>query len=146
MTTRKLARSQLRPVSLRLLAEQGGLCPLCGLPINTAIKGEMVADHDHETGLIRGALHRSCNSSEGKVANAAGRWGAKSMAYSDIIPWLERLVVYLKKEPTPYIYPTHQTEEEKRVAKNAKERRARATRQARQVVRKSVVKKSTSKE
>lgn len=68
------------------------------------------------------------------------------MQYSAIVPWLERLITYLKKTPTDFIYPTFQTEEEKRVAKNAKERRARATRQARQVVRKSVVKKSTSKE
>jgi hypothetical protein len=144
--TRKLARSQLRPLAMRMLAEQGGVCPLCGKPVDMTIKGEAVVDHDHVTGLIRGTLHRSCNAAEGKVANAAGRWGAKSMDYSAIIPWLHNLLAYLERPTTPFIYPSHQTEEEKRVAKNAKERRARATRQARQVVRKSVVKKSTSKE
>lgn len=144
--TRKLTRSQLRPLALRLYAEQGHVCGLCGLPIDLTEKGGMVVDHDHDTGQVRGALHRSCNSGEGRVANAAGRWGAKSMQYSAIIPWLERLVIYLKKTPTDFIYPTFQTEEEKRIAKNAKERRARATRQARTAVRKSVVKKSTSKE
>ncbi len=143
---RKLTRSQLRPLSLRLYAEQGHACALCGLPVDLTEKGGLVVDHDHDTGRVRGALHRSCNSGEGRVANAAGRWGAKSMQYSAIIPWLERLIAYLKKEPTDFIYPTFQTEEEKRVAKNAKERRSRATRQARTAVRKSVVKKSTSKE
>ena len=141
MQPRKLTRSQLRPLGMRMLQEQGGVCPLCGKPIDLTIKGEMVIDHDHSTGRVRGALHRSCNAAEGKVANAAGRWGAKSMDYDAIVPWLHRLVAYLVCEPQPYIYPTHQTEEEKRVAANAKARRTRATRKAREVVRKSVVKK-----
>lgn len=139
---RKLARSQLRPTALRLLAAQGGVCALCKRPIDLTIKGDMVVDHDHVTGLIRGALHRSCNAAEGKVANAAGRWGAKSMDYAAILPWMENLIAYLKQAPTQFIYPSHQTEDEKRVAANAKARRTRATRQARLVVRKSVVKKS----
>lgn len=143
---RKITRSQLRPLVQRMLAEQGGLCPLCGKPIDMSIKGEAVADHDHTTGLIRGALHRSCNSAEGKVANAAGRWGAKSMEYAAIVPWLRNLLAYLESPTTNFIYPSHLSEEEKRIAKNAKERRSRATRQARVMVRKSVVKKSTIKE
>lgn len=141
MTPRKLTRSQLRPLALRLLAAQGNVCPLCNNPVDLTVKGQLVVDHDHDTGQVRGALCRSCNSGEGRVANAAGRWGAKSMNYSAIIPWLERLLVYLRKEPTDFIYPTHQTEDEKRVAANAKARRTRATRKAREVVRKSVVKK-----
>lgn len=137
MTPRKLTRSQLRPLSLRMLQAQGGLCPLCGTPINPGVKGELVVDHDHVTGQIRGALHRSCNAAEGKVANAAGRWGAKSMAYPDIIPWLERLLAYLKQPPQPFLYPTFKTEDEKRLERNAKARRARATRQAKTLVKKS---------
>jgi hypothetical protein len=124
-----------------MLQDQGGVCSLCGNPIDLTIKGEMVIDHDHETGQVRGALHRSCNAAEGKVANAAGRWGAKSMSYAAILPWLRNLVAYLESDPQPYIYPTHKTPEEKRIEANAKARRARATRQARQVVRKSVIKK-----
>ncbi len=96
-------------------------------------------DHCHDTGRIRGALHRACNSGEGRVANAAGRWGAKSMQYAAIIPWLERLVVYLKQSPQDVYYPTFQTEDEKRMARNAKERTRRATKKARVLVRKSNV-------
>jgi hypothetical protein len=143
MTPRKIVRSQLRPLGMRMLAAQGGVCPLCGKPIDLTIKGEMVIDHDHDTGLIRGALHRSCNSAEGKVANAAGRWGAKSMAYAALIPWLKNMLAYLEMPPQPFIYPSHKTEEELRIARNAKERKARATRQARTAVRRSVVKKDS---
>lgn len=134
MTARKLTRSQLRPLALRMLQAQGGVCPLCGKPIGLTIKGEAVVDHDHVTGQVRGTLHRSCNAAEGKVANAAGRWGAKSMAYADILPWLERMVAYLKQPPQPFIYPTFLTEDEKRLQRNAKARRVRATRQAKQLV------------
>lgn len=143
---RKLTRSQLRPVTMRLLAAQGGVCPLCDKPVDLTVKGEAVCDHDHATGFIRGALHRSCNAALGKMDNAIGRWGAKSMDYAAIIAWAKRAIAYYEQEPTDLIYPSHQTEEEKRIAKNAKERRSRATRQARTVVRKSVVKKSTIKE
>lgn len=135
MSARKLTRSQIRPTAMKLLKDQGGVCALCGHTIDLSIKGELVLDHDHETGLVRGALHRSCNAAEGKVANAAGRWGAKSMQYSVIRPWLQNLLDYLSKPPTPYIYPTHKTDDEKRLERNAKARRARATRQARTLVR-----------
>lgn len=132
---RKLTRSQLRPFALRMLQQQGGVCALCKKPIDLKIKGELVVDHDHTTGQIRGALHRSCNSSEGKVAHAAGRWGAKSMAYSAIIPWLENLLEYLKQPAQEALYPTFKTEEELRLQRNATERKRRAERKARTLVR-----------
>lgn len=135
MIPRKITRSQLRPLALRMLQAQGGVCALCGKTIDLTIKGEMVVDHDHDTGLIRGALHRSCNAAEGKVANAAGRWGAKSMSYAEILPWLQNLLEYLQKPPQPFVYPTHLTEDEKRLQRNAKARRERATRKARVLVR-----------
>ncbi|AGZ17269.1 putative DNA endonuclease VII [Proteus phage PM16] len=135
---RKITRGQVRSTSLKLLKEQGGLCAVCLKPIDLSIKGEMVLDHSHDTGLIRGVLHRSCNSSEGKVANAAGRWGAKSMDYKDIIQYLKQLIQYLEKEPTNLIYYNHLTEEEKRVQRNTKERKRRAERKAREAVKAKV--------
>lgn len=132
---RKLTRSQVRPYAMRLLQQQGGLCPLCNKPIDLTVRGELVLDHCHDTGKIRGALHRSCNAGEGRTANAAGRWGAKSMAYSDIIPWLERLVAYLKQPAQEVIYPTFKTADELRMQRNAKECVRRAERKARATVR-----------
>lgn len=120
---RKLARSQMRSWAMRhLKTEQDGKCPLCGCTIDMSIKGEGVIDHDHDTGRIRGVLHRSCNSAEGKVSNAAARWGAKSSAYPDIIRFLEATVAYLKSEPTDMIYPMHKTPEEKEAAAKQKRR------------------------
>lgn len=131
----KLARSQMRSFMLRRLQEQGGLCPLCGKPIDTSIKGEGVLDHDHDTGQIRGVLHRSCNAAEGKIANAAARWGAKSAKYSDIIEYLEAVVAYLKSPQSRYIYPMHKTADEKKDDRNRKAREARAAAKAKVAMR-----------
>lgn len=134
---RKLTRSQLRPLVMRILKEQGGKCPVCELPIDMTIKGEAVCDHNHISGRVRGVLHRSCNAALGKMEHAVGRWGCKSMTYEAMVPWIERAVLYYKQPEHPFIYPTHKTADEQRIERNAKERRARATRKARQVVRKS---------
>lgn len=131
----KLTRSGMLSFRHRRLKEQGGLCPLCGKEIDLTIKGEGVIDHDHDSGRIRGILHRSCNAAEGKISNSAARWGAKSGKYEDIIPYLEALVAYLKKEPSQYIYPTHKTSEEKISERNAKARARRAEVKAKQALR-----------
>lgn len=132
---RKLTRAQMRPWAIaHLKTKQGGLCPLCGEPISLQARGnqtDYVVDHDHDSGEIRGVLHRSCNAAEGKVANAAGRWGAKSMKYQDILPWLEKLLVYLKQPGTGLVYPLHKTEEERNAAALLKRRKADAARRAR---------------
>ena len=42
-----------------MLAQQHGLCALCGKPPD----GEnLMVDHDHETDEVRGLIHRFCNS------------------------------------------------------------------------------------
>lgn len=115
--------------------QQGGVCPLCREPIDLSIKGEGVIDHCHETGEIRGLLHRSCNAALGKVDNAAGRWGAKDMSYSAIIPWLEKMLEYYKQPGTGLMYHTHLTPEEKRLKRNAAARKARAAKSASAIVR-----------
>lgn len=132
---RKLARSQMPSFKVRKLKEQGGLCPLCNTPIDLKIKGEGVIDHDHDSGEIRGILHRSCNAAEGKVANAAGRWGAGGMSYKLILPWLKNMISYLESPGCGMIYHTHLTEDEKRLKRNATARKARAVRTASRTVR-----------
>jgi hypothetical protein len=132
---RKLARSTMPSFKVRRLKEQGGLCPLCKNTIDLRIKGEGVIDHDHDTGEIRGILHRSCNAAEGKVANAAGRWGAGGMGYDKIIPWLRNMLEYLESPGTGLMYHTHLTEDEKRLKRNKEARTQRAVRKARTVVR-----------
>lgn len=118
----KIARSGMLAFRRKLHKEQGGLCPLCGKEIDLRIKGEGVIDHDHDTGRVRGLLHRSCNAAEGKVANAAGRWGAKSTKYKDIIPFLAAMVIYLQQPQSRYVYPYHKTPEEILLDKRKKAR------------------------
>lgn len=43
---------------------QAGRCAVCAYAL-----GELVTDHDHRTGLVRGLLCRSCNTREGMGAN-----------------------------------------------------------------------------
>ena len=43
-----------------LVEWQNGRCALCG-----RMDGDLVCDHDHATGLVRGWLCRSCNTREG---------------------------------------------------------------------------------
>lgn len=132
---KKIPRSNLRAMTAMLLKQQGGLCPLCGKPIDLTIAREGVVDHDHHTGEVRGVLHRGCNGAEGKVANSVGRWAGTGMQYDKIIPWLENLLAYLKREGTGWMYPTHQTAEEKAQKAKLKRRTATAQKQARIKVR-----------
>lgn len=132
---RKLARSQMRLWAKKHLTEvQGGRCLLCNDPIDLTIKGEGVIDHDHRTGRIRGILHRSCNAAEGKVLNAAGRWGAKSTDIAVVGPWLERLVKYWQQPQLELVYPTHETEEEKNDKRKARQREIRALAKAKREI------------
>ena len=137
----KLSRGALRSWAIgQLKTKQGGLCPLCKKEINLKVMGnksDYVVDHCHETGLIRAVLHRSCNSSEGKIINAAGRWGAKSTKYADVIPYLRSVVEYLEyhqANPSNLTYPDHRTPEQKAERARVKRNTAAAIRRAKQKV------------
>jgi hypothetical protein len=120
----------MKAMTVKLLKDQDGLCLLCQRPIDLRILKEGCVDHDHESGEVRGVLHRSCNAAEGKVANAAGRWGAKGMSYELIVPWLENLLEYYKRPGTGYMYPGHKTPEERQAAARVKRNTAAAAKRA----------------
>ena len=138
----KLPRSQLRAWALQHLAvHQKGKCLVCHKPISLQVMGnksDYVVDHCHETGQIRGVLHRSCNAALGKVDNAVGHWGCKSMKYADIVPYLESIVNYYRStdaRPTGLMYPDHKTKEERDDAAKLKRRKAAAIKRAAEKVR-----------
>lgn len=138
---RKLSRSSLKSWAIgHLVTKQNRNCAVCGKPIDmtlTGVKADMVVDHCHETGLVRGVLHKSCNSAEGKVVNAAGRWGAKSTQYADVIPFLENLLGYLKESyenPTGVIYPDYKTPEQLAEVRRVKRNKAAALQRAKRKV------------
>jgi len=100
------------------LTKQGGRCAICQLPCTAA---QAVGDHDHETGNMRGVAHRSCNALLGKVENNYKRYGVPNLA-----AFLHGVPAYLQRPPHDVQYPTHRTDEEKRVLRNTRARKARA--------------------
>lgn len=137
----KISRSSLRSWAIgQLKTTQGGLCLVCKKPISLQVMGnksDYVVDHCHETGIIRGVLHRSCNASLGKIDNAVGRWGAKSMKYEDIIPYLRNVLEYYdncQANPMKVIYPDHKTPEQKADRARVKRNTAAAMRRAKMKV------------
>lgn len=116
----KIPRTSMRSwVARHLKEKQGNLCPLCNKFIDLKVKGEGVIDHDHDTGEVRGVLHRSCNAAEGKISNAAARWGAKSSSRAAIVSYLSAMVLYLTQPGAGVIYSLHKTPDEKRDVRNA---------------------------
>ena len=57
-------------------------------------------------------------------------WGAKSMDYDAIIPYLKNAIKYYESEFQPVIYPDHKTPEEKAEKAKQKARVAAARRRA----------------
>ncbi len=118
---RRLKQSEVASVRASLLIKQGGRCELCSLPLAAR---DAVLDHDHHTGVCRGAIHRGCNSLLGKVENNAARYGARELS-----AFLHGAAGYLKAHEvdcTGLLHPTFKTDDEKREKRNKKAREARA--------------------
>jgi hypothetical protein len=122
---RKVKRTELPKIKEELIAKQNGNCPICGKDLTRVSKGNIVVDHDHETGIIRAALHRGCNGIDGKILKLLRTWG-KATSLDEAIKTLKRLITFWelhKKAQTYLIYPSFKTEEEKREARNKKQRK-----------------------
>lgn len=121
-TSVRIKTSQIKPLTARILAEQGGVCPLCRQEIQD---GMACLDHDHTTGEIRGVLCRNCNGMEGRIHN---RVIAAKRKLSPI-EWLTNLLEYWKLHRISQhhlLHPTFKTDDEKRLLRNAKARARRA--------------------
>lgn len=116
----KLTARTLKTWRETTLAKQGNKCAICGLSLSVA---DAVGDHDHDTGHMRGVVHRSCNALLGKVENNYKRYGVKNLS-----AFLHGTIRYLDpgRPQHPEVYPTHKTEDEKRLARNAAARKRRA--------------------
>ena len=122
----RLKTSQVSGVKAKLLAKQEFKCGICPLEITVS---EACLDHDHSTGFIRGVLCRNCNGLEGKFKTLAIR-GRRGMPHAEYVKrvaeyWIEHAV-----PKYPVMYPTHKTDDEKRVIRNKKARVARAGKKA----------------
>jgi RNA polymerase subunit RPABC4/transcription elongation factor Spt4 len=119
---RRLSAREIPLAKVALVKRQEGKCPLCQdpLPISNAC-----LDHNHKTGLVRGALCRNCNGIEGKVHNLANR-AKRNLTTSK---WLGYLILYWLKhetDQTGLYHPIHKTADEKRLITNKKAREKRA--------------------
>lgn len=55
-------------------ASQGGVCAICKKTTNwERKKGELVIDHDHKSGKVRGLLCHPCNTAIGMMADSPAR-------------------------------------------------------------------------
>lgn len=118
---RRLKTTEVAKTREEIRQAQVGRCALCQLPCSEA---QAVLDHDHGTGAIRAVLHRGCNALLGKVENNHRRYGVPSLA-----AFAAGVAGYLSKHvtnQTGLLHPTHKSEDEKRLARNAKARKKRA--------------------
>lgn len=120
----KVKRADMPRIRKELLAKQNGCCLFCNGNLTGVASSNIVVDHNHDTGIIRGVAHRGCNGLEGKVLAFLKRWG-KCSTKLDVIRMLRRLADFYEREPkTEWIYPTHKTALEKKELRNKRARAA----------------------
>ncbi|WP_328853688.1 endonuclease VII domain-containing protein [Micromonospora globbae] len=79
-----------------LLAAQGGVCAVCGVPDPEHL------DHDHRTGWVRGILCFNCNGGPGRFRDSPERL-ARAITYLRGTTWQRVLIhpgVYQMCSPT----------------------------------------------
>lgn len=117
----KLKTTEVKKVREALLARQGGRCALTGYPLDPA---DAVLDHCHATGHVRATLHRGVNSLLGKIENNYKRYG---LTRPQVFAMCAGIGEYLSKDYSGMpLHPTHKTEDEKRIRRNALARKRRA--------------------
>lgn len=120
---RQLKTNEVESVLSQLVKKQDNKCAICGQFFTQ--RDYPVLDHDHDTGFIRGALHNSCNGTEGKIKVRAHFGHSGVSAYSYLIGLGKYLEAH-KKPMWNFIHPNHLSENEKRLVRNKKARIKRA--------------------
>lgn len=121
----RLKTTQVSAARAALAVKQGQRCAVCNLPMHPT---SQVLDHDHTTGAVRATLHRGCNSLLGKVENNYKRYGV-----ADVFAFANGVAAYMQRHgtnQTGWLHPTHKTEDEARLLRNTRARKARATKKA----------------
>lgn len=100
-------RKQLRELKLRrdygitydryteILHAQNACCAACLLPANGEV---LCVDHDHDTGEVRGLLHRTCNLLVGQIENHVGSIRNVVNYIDETTNWRKRRELAQKKE------------------------------------------------
>ena len=117
----QLKVKDLKTIKTKLIALQSNRCPICGQWFEEYPEKDIVIDHDHTTGVIRGAICRHCNRAEGKIRT----WCVCAKRQLTALQWLVALTKYLwfHREPqTEWLHPTYKSPEEKQQIKREKAR------------------------
>lgn len=120
----RLTTSAVAPYRQQLLLKQAGKCALCKRDCRTRTP---CLDHCHSSGVVRGVLCRGCNAQLGKIENNLARNGLTDIVA--LANYLQNLIPYLesgKRGGTGVLHPTHKTDDEKRLKRNADARKRRA--------------------
>lgn len=120
----KMKQKDIASVKATLL-ETSLHCPLCGTPWARILSRDVCLDHCHLTGYVRGLLCRNCNGNLGRLEGLATR----SKKNLPMLAWLRNSYNFLEHHKIPrtdWVHPTYKTADEKRLARNAKARAARA--------------------
>lgn len=96
-------------------ANKPELCPI--LEINFT---DAVVDHNHDSGMVRGVIHRQANAWEGKVYNSWRRY-AKNNCDLTFVECLKNLVKYLERGDTDVLHPVGLVQLGKRFGRMTKE-------------------------
>lgn len=103
------------------MKKQDNTCPLCKGKIGPGAVKNPALDHCHQTGRIRDVLCVNCNGIEGRMFNYIRR-AKGSLTHEE---WLINLIRYWRRHTEDVhglVHYSHKTEDEKRLARNAKAR------------------------
>ena len=102
----KLKQREIKPFRESQLVKQNNCCALCE---DTVDPSEAVLDHDHKSGLLRGVLHRGCNSLLGKIENNMPR---SRVDLGRLSKFSENLIKYLTADSiSDLVHPTYKLKE-----------------------------------
>lgn len=114
----QLSTSQLNKAKEEFIKKQNHKCCICQEPISMG--SDVHLDHCHQTGKVRGVLHRDCNTLEGILHSRFVRSGLRNRGV-DYHMWLTNLVDYLQQPLGDRDYhPSHVTDQSKIFAKLVK--------------------------
>ena len=107
----RLKRNDLPALRSELHKAQGRSCALCGHKIRVA---DVVLDHDHKSGHVRGVLHRDCNVLLGKIENYVTRHGRRIADEGRLADALSGIMAYREDNYSDMpLHPTHLTADDK---------------------------------
>ena len=87
----KLKTTEIKGYREKQIRKQRGVCPLCKTDLAPE---DATLDHCHTTGRVRMALHRSCNSAEGRILH----WAGVRSRGNDPLEFIKNLLAYWRRD------------------------------------------------